>query len=123
MKSVPVFLSVVTVVKNQTREIEDFLRKITTILSSAVEDYELIVIDNNSSNETNLLLKKLTSQTGLPNIQVFRVISEMDKDAAFWLGMENSLGDFSLAIDFIEDDVSFVKAVIEKIDEGAEGES
>ena len=120
MKSVPVFLSVVTVVKNQTREIEDFLRKITTILSSAVEDYELIVIDNNSSNETNLLLKKLTSQTGLPNIQVFRVISEMDKDAAFWLGMENSLGDFSLAIDFIEDDVSFVKAVIEKIDEGAE---
>lgn len=120
MRSAPIFLSVVTVVKNQTKEIEEFLKKVTSMLSDIVEDYELILIDNNSPLETKLLLKKLTSKNGLPNIQVYRVISEIDKDAAFWLGIENSLGDFALAIDFMEDDAEIIKSIIEKIDQGAE---
>jgi hypothetical protein len=111
---------VITVVKSQSKEIEDFLTDVTKILSNIVDDYELIVIDNNAPDETKNLLKKITSQGGLPNIQVFRVIREIDKDAAFWLGIENSLGDFALAIDFIGDDVTIIKSIIGKIDQGAE---
>jgi len=120
MRSLPIFLSVITVVKDQSKDIQDSLKKIISILSSAVEDYELIIIDNCSSDKTGFLLKKLISEGGLPNIQVYKLANEIDKDAAFWVGMENSLGDFSLAIDFMEDDIVFIKSVIEKADEGVE---
>ena len=120
MRSLPIFLSVITVVKDQSKDIQDSLKKIISILSSAVEDYELIIIDNCSSDKTGFLLKKLISEGRLPNIQVYKLANEIDKDAAFWVGMENSLGDFSLAIDFMEDDIVFIKSVIEKADEGVE---
>ena len=58
MRSLPIFLSVITVVKDQSKDIQDSLKKIISILSSAVEDYELIIIDNCSSDKTGFLLKK-----------------------------------------------------------------
>ncbi|MDQ3159767.1 MAG: glycosyl transferase, partial [Pseudomonadota bacterium] len=67
----PVFLSVVFVVRNQSTLIEKILSDASAGIAPIVSDYELIVIDNASDDESISKLKSVTGEAGLPNLQVF----------------------------------------------------
>ena len=95
----PVFLSVVFVVRNHSANIEKLLSDAATGISSFVSDYELIIVDNASDDESVAVLKKLTGENGLPNLQVYALTKEVDADTASWVGLENALGDFVAVID------------------------
>lgn len=116
----PVFLSVVFVVKNQEGLLEDLLRESTKNIFSFVSDYEIIVIDNASSDNSVATLKKLTRENGLPNLQVFALIKEVDTDTASWIGLLNSLGDFIAVVDPLTDDLSFLPHMLEKAAQGSD---
>lgn len=114
MSLVPVFLSVVYVVRNQSRHLDDILSRSTALLASFVSDYELIIVDNASSDESVNLLKTMTGQQGLPNLQVYALTKEVDMDTASWVGLENALGDFVAVIDPLIDDISFLPHMLDK---------
>ena len=116
----PVFLSVVFVVRNQSSSVERLLSEASKIISPLVVDYELIVIDNASEDDSILQLKKLTGESGLPNLQVYALTKEVDADTASWIGLENALGDFVAVIDPAADDVSFVPDMLDKAVSGAD---
>ena len=116
----PIFLSVVLVVRNQSKELYSILSDSTAVISSLVSDYELIVIDNASDDKSVALLKKLTGEGGLPNLQIFALTKEVDTDTASWVGVESALGDFVAVIDLASDDLSFLPAMLEQAVEGAD---
>jgi len=62
----PVFLSVVYVVRNQGLQLESIIHSASEKLSSLVTDYELIIVDNASDDESINVLKNLTGQAGYP---------------------------------------------------------
>ena len=82
----PVFLSVVFVVRDQSSQIESLLAEAAAHVSSFVSDYELIIVDNASEDESVAVLKKLTGEQGLPNLQVYALTKEVDADTAAWVG-------------------------------------
>src|SRR3954468_5652831 len=90
----PVFLSVVFMVRNQATHLESILRSASAQIASTVSDYELIIVDNASDDDSLQVLKNLTSQEGLPNLQVYALTKEVGSDTAAWVGLENALGDF-----------------------------
>ena len=116
----PIFLSVVYVVRNQSNQLEKLLLDAIQHISPLVSDYELIVVDNASEDESILVLKNLTGENRLPNLQVYALTKEIDVDAACWVGLENSLGDFVTVIDPLLDDIAFLPEMLDKAVSGAD---
>lgn len=114
MEFFPVFLSVVLVVRNQSAELEPMLTAATGALTSTVSDYELVIVDNASDDDSVARLQQLTGEDGLPNLQVYALTKEVDLETASWVGLENSLGDFVAVIDPLSDDIGFLQTMLEK---------
>ena len=116
----PIFLSVVLVVRNQSKELYSILSDSATLISALVKDYELIVIDNASNDDSVAVLKNLTSESGLPNLQIYALTKEVDSDTATWVGLESALGDFVAVIDPTTDDINFLPSMLEQAVEGVD---
>lgn len=120
MTHFPVFLSVVLIVRNQAEQIANILTDAVEKLTPLVSDYELIVVDNASQDDSISVLKQLTSETGLPNLQIYALTKEVDTDTASWVGFENALGDFVAVIDPLLDDIAFLPQMLDKAVSGAD---
>jgi len=110
----PIFLSVVYVVRNQDQQLENIIQNASEMLSSLVPDYELIIVDNASDDESVNVLKRITGQSGYPNLQVYALTKEVAADTASWAGLENALGDFVAVIDPLLDDIGFLPEMLDK---------
>ena len=120
MQNIQIFLSIVFVVRNQSDNIETVLTDATALVSELVSDYELIVVDNASNDDSVEIYKQLTSEEGLPNIQVYALTKEVDSDAASWVGLENALGDYVAVVNPLLDDIKFLPKMLEKAVNGAD---
>lgn len=120
MEFFPVFLSVVFVVRNQSAHLENMLITAAAEISTLVSDYELIVVDNASSDDSIATLKNLTGINGHANLQVYALTKEVDSDTAAWVGLENALGDFVAVIDPMADDIAFLHEMLGKAVTGAD---
>lgn len=116
----PVFLSVVYVVRNQSVNMEELLTSATKCISPLVSDYEIIIVDNASDDESRHQFKSITSEEGLPNVQVYTLTQKVDTGTASWLGLENALGDFVAVLDPLTDDINFLPEMLEKATSGAD---
>jgi glycosyltransferase involved in cell wall biosynthesis len=120
MADFPIFLSFVLVVRNQSNELHSILAGITDAISTLVSDYELIIVDNASEDDSVATLKKLTAEGGQTNLQVYALTKEVDSDTASWVGLENALGDFVAVIDPLADDIYFLPEMLDKAVSGAD---
>ena len=116
----PVFLSVVVVVRNHSDHLEALLREAAGCVETLVSDYELIVIDNASTDDSVETLTRLTGAAGIANVQVFVLTKEVDTDTATWVGLENALGDFVVCLDPTLDDIAFLPTMLDKAASGAD---
>ncbi len=120
VKTFPIFLSLVVLLRNLETELEPMLREMSALLCQLVSDHEIIVVDNASTDGSVALLKCLTLETGLPNLQVFTLTKEVDVDTACWAGIENALGDYVAVIDPTVDDVNYLPEMLERGLDGAD---
>ena len=113
MASLPVLLSVVFVVRNQATHLGAMLSDASTCVAALASDYELIVIDNASDDDSIDVLRALTGESGLPNLQIFALTSEVDIDTASWVGLDNALGDYVAFVDPFADDIGFLPKMLD----------
>lgn len=114
MESFPVFLSVICVLRNQSDELERTVSDLASAVAPIVSDYEIIIVDNASNDDSIANLKRLTGEGGFPNLQVYALTKEVDSDTASWVGLENALGDFVAVIDPLADDINFLRQMLDK---------
>lgn len=115
-----VFLSIVCVLRQNAETLEDLIKKLASSVTDVVTDYEIVIIDNGSSDNSVEILKRLTQADGLPNLQVFALTKEVESDVASWAGIESSLGDYVAIIDPLIDDVEFLPEMLESAISGAD---
>ena len=120
MSFYPVFLSIIVVVRNQTDVLDLTVQSITNFLSATVSDYEIVLIDNASVDNSVNVLKNLTLKSDYPNLQVYALTKEVDCDTASWVGLENALGDFVAVIDPQLDDIGFLPEMLDVAVMGAD---
>lgn len=120
MTPMPIFLSVVLVVRNSSGQVGNLLRSASDAVSGLVRDYELIVIDNGSDDATVAVLQDLAGPSGIPNLQVFTLTSRVDNDSASWAGVENAIGDYVLVVDPLLDDPHFAPRLLDQAAKGTD---
>lgn len=109
----PALLSIVVVVRNEDARLRDILAPLSQQLSTIATDYELIVVDNGSTDSSVACLQTFTGQTGIENLQVYCLAKEVDFDTAAWAGIENALGDYVAVFDPLREDSRFLSSMIE----------
>lgn len=102
----------VMVVRNTGQSISAPLQTTISILEKEAIDYEIVVVDNGSDDETFSYTSKEIEQTSLPNTLLVRLLQEVDIDAAIWLGIEHSIGDIVITIPSDEDNPSVLRQMI-----------
>lgn len=116
----PVFLSVVVVVRSESAMLRTIIDEVAAKISVLASDYEIIIVDNASDDDSVMVLKQLTSDDGLSNIQVYALTKEVDSDTASWVGVENALGDFVVIFDPSSDNIEYLPQMIEQAVLGAD---
>lgn len=96
---IQILLSIVFVAQDEAEQLPSIIRRIENIAASLVEDYEIVIVDNGSADQTSEVLRRLTSPDGEPNLQAYTLATRVDGATARWVGVENSLGDIVACID------------------------
>ena len=96
---IPVLLSVVLVAQNDADRIPGIIRSTGEMASRLVSDYEIVIVDNGSTDTTSEVLRGLTTDGGEANLQVYTLAGRVDDLTARWVGVENSLGDIVVCLD------------------------
>ncbi|TZG25854.1 glycosyltransferase [Sphingomonas montanisoli] len=109
----PIFLSVVVVDRDQADTQREFLTQMVGTLGALVEDFEIILVDNGSAPEARAAYDALARVEGVPNLQVYHLLRRVDAETAYWAGIENSIGDYVLAFDPYNDELTCLPKAIE----------
>jgi glycosyltransferase involved in cell wall biosynthesis len=117
MKS-EIFVSVVLIVKNKTELLVDYINKLSPYLDKKYNDYEIVIIDQNSDDDNgNKLANTLSIHQSIRHI---RLSQEVSSDVALAAGIENAIGDFVVNLNINSDNHELIPLVIEKGTEGNE---
>jgi len=106
-----IFVSVVFVVENQSFQLIEYLAKVTPFLMDRYNDYEIVIIDQHSTDGTEQQMNEALAQ--FQSVRYIRLAQPVPADVALAAGIENAIGDFvinlnigfdacDLIVDFVE---------------------
>jgi|SRR5882724_452016 len=93
-----IVISIIVVTQNDADSIEDILQKINNVLSLHYPNYEIIIIDNNSFDQT--LGKMQNICKNISNIKIIKLARIYDIDLAYTAGLDNCIGDYAILFNF-----------------------
>ena len=108
----PIFLSIVVVLKDNSTSINYLIEDLEKKVIPLVSDYEIIIVDNASSDNSLEIYKNLIQENGTANLQIYALTKLVDIDTASWVGIENALGDFVTVIDPSVDDAICISKML-----------
>lgn len=117
MKS-DVFVSVVAPVINAEPFLEQYLREVSALLSARFKDYEIVLVDNRSSDGTVSLVERL--QRDIQNVQLYCLARFIGLEGAFVVGIEHAIGDLVITMDPAFDPPERIPDLIELYGRGRE---
>ena len=97
------FASVVVAVKNIKFDGLESVHSLLSPLQDFDGEYELIVVDNGSTDGSAELLGAALESGEIDNTIVLRLADEVEIDSALWVGVDSALGDFVVTIPASED--------------------
>jgi len=96
MNKADVYVSVLAVVQNQASILAEFLRETLGILEQNYSNYEILIVDNASTDDTPTVVKKLLEQHRC--VRYLRLSRELETELAITAGLDATIGDFVVNI-------------------------
>lgn len=109
-------ITVATIIQNDCPIIEEYISETTKILKENFKNYELLLVDNGSTDESVQLIKKL--QTIYSNIRLISLSKEYEEEHARTAILDNCIGDFTIIMNINNDPPNIILPMIEKANEG-----
>lgn len=111
-------VSVVSPIHDAESWIETYLIEITTLLSTYFKDYEVVLVDNGSKDQTLAIVKR--AQQTFQNIQLYSLARPIPHESAFVVGLEQAIGDMVITLDAACDPTDCLMTMIEMSTDGVE---
>lgn len=106
----PPKLSVIAPVYNEEEVISDFLNATTKVLEVHFENYELIIVDDGSKDDTVNRIKEFNS------VKIIKLSRNFGKEVALTAGLEHCSGDIIVTIDAdLQDPPELIPALVKKL--------
>ncbi len=106
-------ISLIIITQNDGGLISKVLTELNEILKKEFPNYEILVIDNNSTDNTLKQIHKLYKQ--IPNIKIIRLSKASSPDIAYTAGLDNCIGDYAILFDFRLVPVKTLSIFIQKL--------
>lgn len=109
--------SIVVPFHNEEGNIEPLYRRLTTVMESLGEDYELVFVDDGSSDETQVKLKSIAQLD--PRVAGLRLRRNFGQTAALAAGFDRARGEIIIAMDGDQQhQPEDIPRFVEKIEQG-----
>ncbi|MDR1989591.1 MAG: glycosyltransferase family 2 protein [Acidobacteriaceae bacterium] len=109
-------LTVVIPIRNEALSLEELHRELTDVLTRWARPYEILVIDDGSTDESFQILARLQSVD--PHLRVIRFRRNFGQTAAFSAGFAHARGRFIVTSDGdLQNDPRDIPAMIEQLEE------
>ena len=109
-------VSVVCAVHNGQDHIGNFLHSVTALLKARYKNYEIVVVDDGSDDNTSEIIKDV--QTRETNIQLYRLARSVGPDISLVAGLDQCLGDVIITLETRFDPLDPIPAMIARFEEG-----
>ncbi|MGD8397535.1 MAG: glycosyltransferase family 2 protein, partial [Anaerolineae bacterium] len=110
-------ISVVVPVLNEEESLPHLHQQLTEALAGSGYDYEIIVVDDGSSDDSYAIMRGL--QVEDPRLRVVRFRRNYGQTAAFSAGFDRARGDVVITIDAdLQNDPADIPALMDKVAEG-----
>src|SRR5262245_30360652 len=112
-------LTVVIPIRDEAASLEELHRELSTTLDAWGRSYEIIVVDDGSTDESFEILSRL--QAADPQVRVIRFRRNFGQTAAFAAGFEYARGRFIVTSDGdLQNDPRDIPALVEELERGAD---
>jgi glycosyltransferase involved in cell wall biosynthesis len=105
-------ITVASVLCNDRSTVERFVKELTEVLSGAFQYYEIVLVDNGSTDGTSEIVIGMQEQ--IPNLRLIRLSRQYPDEIALCAGLENGIGDFVVLMDSQTDPVNMVLPLVER---------
>lgn len=112
------FVSVVSVLHNDQKNIGPFIREVTSLLEKSFTDFELVLIDRRSSDNTVQEVEAQLKQ--VPSVRLIELSTSVSDDVAWAAGLENAIGDFVVTMTPGVDPPQSIPEVVAQCREGSD---
>lgn len=90
-------LTLVVPCYNEEESVIEFYSEVTRVFKGTVEDYELVFVNDGSSDKTPQILRVIYEKAD--NVKVVNFSRNFGKEAAIYAGLKQSSGDYTCVID------------------------
>jgi dolichol-phosphate mannosyltransferase len=104
------FVSVVCRLHNQVGLIDAFVADVTGVLREHYENYELVLVDDGSSDGTSARVKELLR--GVECVRLLRLSRSFGLDVALTAGLESAIGDYVVTLSAESDPPGLIPELI-----------
>jgi polyisoprenyl-phosphate glycosyltransferase len=105
-------ITVLVVLDNDREIIDDFVAEMTRVLAANYRYYELLLVDNGSTDGVDQRIQVL--QKEVPGLRLIRLSRRHDVEIALAAGLDNSLGDYVVIMNAAYDPPGFVPTLVEQ---------
>ncbi len=110
-------LSVVIPVRNEAPSLDELYRELTTTLTAFGRPYEILIIDDGSTDDSFAILRRL--QEADPRVRAIRFRRNFGQTAAFAAGFDQARGQLIVTSDGdLQNDARDIPAMVERAEEG-----
>ncbi len=106
-----VFVSVVCRLCNERELVEPLVREVTSVLNERYENYELVLVDDGSTDGTSTQVKALLGR--YEGIRLLRLSRRFGPDVALTAGLENAIGDIVITLTPESDPPELIPRMVE----------
>lgn len=92
-----IIVSVIIVTHNDAKIIEKFIRDVNVVLTRDYPNYEILIVDNNSSDDTINKIRNLYQK--ILHIRIVQLSKIYNSDIAFTAGLDYCIGDYVVLLD------------------------
>ena len=118
-KHVIIDVSVVVPVFNEQENLPEFVSRIAAVMGGLPRSYEVVFVDDGSTDQSFQILKKSAEQN--PHLKIVRLSRNFGQHAAVFAGLEKSRGEIVVTLDAdLQNPPEEIPKLLQKMDEGYE---
>jgi glycosyltransferase involved in cell wall biosynthesis len=105
-----ILLSVACLINNDEKTIKSFIDEVITILEKNYKHYELLLIDNGSTDKSVEIVKSILKETN--NIRLVVLSKSYNEQIAYTAALENVIGDYVVLMELNDDPPKLIPELV-----------